>query len=602
MLSKHSDIPVRISVNLIALILTAAPNVSAASHQSTRSLTVRGVTFHFVRIFAGQFQMGSETGDSDEKPVHPVQIRHSFDMGRTEITVAQFRAFTEATGYKTDAERRGWAWLCPELDIAGPDRGLHWRKPGFPQSDNHPVVAISWNDAVAFCRWLARETGEQIRLPSEAEWEYACRAESPGDFAGDPDQMGWYDDNSNGATHPVGRKKPNAWGLYDMHGNAWEWCRDVWHYNYNAAPCDGSARINDDSLPDVASRRLLRGGAWCRPVGELRCSYRYRGTTLFRNCGTGFRIVRGVNKTRGDKDTSLHKELGSRDRVRNAALPEEHGRLWAVARQPAFTLYIDGVTFQFVRIAAGDFLMGSERDDFEKPAHRVKINYGFDIGKTEVTVRQFRAFVDATEYLSDAEKERWAWTRSAGKDWHPELGICWRDPGFEQTDDHPVTCVSWHDAVAFCRWLSRQAGEQIRLPSEAEWEYVCRAGSNGDYSGELNEMGWHRYNSGHRTHPVAQKRPNAWGLYDMHGNTWEWCQDMWHDYRHAPTDGSASVNADYFSPMLRGGSFINPPWWLRSACRMPNDPGCRYSYNQGFRIVRSLTRSKSPRSAPKQAR
>jgi len=165
--------------------------------------------------------------------------------------------------------------------------------------------------------------------------------------------------------------------------------------------------------------------------------------------------------------------------------------------------------------------------------------------------------------------------------------ICWWNLPFTQTDDHPVTCISWFDAMEFCQWLSQQTGMSIRLPSASEWEYACRAGTEGDFAGEINEMGWHRADSGHRTHPVARKKPNAWGLYDMHGNVWEWTLDMWHDnYEGAPVDGSPRIEAKTFEPIMRGGSFINPAWWLRSADHMRNNPGNRFSYNQGIRIVR----------------
>jgi formylglycine-generating enzyme required for sulfatase activity len=142
--------------------------------------------------------------------------------------------------------------------------------------------------------------------------------------------------------------------------------------------------------------------------------------------------------------------------------------------------------------------------------------------------------------------------------------------------------------MEFCRWLGGETGMGIRLPSEAEWEYACRAGTDGDFAGDVEQMAWHRANSGHRTHPVARKKTNAWGLYDMHGNVWEWCLDMWHSgYEGAPTDGSPWMDAKFFEPVMRGGTFINPQWWLRSANHMRNNPGNRFSYNQGIRIVRT---------------
>jgi len=249
---------------------------------------------------------------------------------------------------------------------------------------------------------------------------------------------------------------------------------------------------------------------------------------------------------------------------------------------------IQGEKFELVRISPGQFMMGSKRDIEEQPIHRVRIDYSFDIGKTEVTVRQFCAFIEATGYQTDAEKERWAWTRSGERDWDPEALICWWNLPFKQTDDDPASCISWFDAMEFCRWLSSETGMNIRLPSEAEWEYACRAGTDGDFAGDLEQMAWHRANSGHRTHPIGQKLPNAWGLYDMHGNVWEWCLDMWRSgYEAAPTDGSPWMEVKAFEPVMRGGTFINPQWWLRSANHMRNNPGNRFSYNQGIRIVRT---------------
>jgi formylglycine-generating enzyme required for sulfatase activity len=550
------------------------------SKEATLPFKVDDVPFELVRIPAGEFLMGSETGDSDEKPVHRVRINESFYMGRTEVTVRQFQAFVEATGYKTEGEKGNWsATYSPAGFPIVPGHAHHRRQPGFQQTQDDPAVCISFNDAVAFCKWLSLETGENCRLPSEAEWEYACRSGSHPDSAQHFDEMGWYRDNSAGKTHPVGQKKPNAFGLYDMHGNVWEWCLDVWHINYRGAPADGSPWLTEDYLPVAAIRRVLRGGAWCRRDFKLSSTFRYRGTPDFRSDGAGFRIV--CSATTVDQTPQVGK---------SAYRPPDKGNLSAGGGGNTADLMfsIHGENFELVRILSGQFTMGSKRDVEEQPIHRVRIDYSFDIGKTEVTVRQFRAFIEATDYQTDAEKERWAWTRSGERDWDPEALICWWNLPFKQTDDDPASCISWFDAMEFCRWLSSETGMSIRLPSEAEWEYACRAGTEGDFAGDVEKMAWHRANSGHRTHPVGRKTPNAWGLYDMHGNVWEWCLDMWHSgYESAPTDGSPWTEAKFFEPVMRGGTFINPQWWLRSANHMRNNPGNRFSYNQGVRIVRT---------------
>jgi formylglycine-generating enzyme required for sulfatase activity len=549
-------------------------------NRATLLLKVAGVPFELVRIPAGEFMMGSETGDSDEKPVHRVRIDESFYMGETEVTVRQFQAFVEATGYKTESEKGNWAATYhPAGFPIVPGHARHRRQPGFQQTQDDPAVCISFNDAVAFCKWLSKETGENCRLPSEAEWEYACRA---GDDAGPIEnigEVGWYRGNSAGGTHPVGQKKPNAFGLYDMQGNAWEWCLDLWHSNYQGAPADGSPWLTEDYLPQVAIRRVLRGGAWCRRYFKLGGTFRYRGTPDFRSDGTGFRIV--CSQMAVDQTPQTGKPAYWRPDKKNPPAGND-------GSDSDLSFSIDGEKFELVRISPGQFLMGSARDVEEQPIHRVRIDYSFDIGKTEVTVRQFRAFIEATDYQTDAEKERWAWTRSGERDWDPEALICWWNLPFKQSDGDPASCISWFDAMAFCRWLSSETGMNIRLPSEAEWEYACRAGTDGDFAGDVDQMAWHRANSGHRTHPVGQKTPNAWGLYDMHGNVWEWCLDMWHSgYKSAPTDGSPWIEAKFFEPVMRGGTFINPQWWLRSANHMRNNPGNRFSYNQGIRIVRT---------------
>ncbi len=173
---------------------------------------------------------------------------------------------------------------------------VNWRNPGFPQSDYDPVVCISWDDAVAFCEWAAKETGAHIRLPAEAEWEYACRAGTTGDQYGKLDEIAWYRENSGGRTHPVRRKKPNAWGLYDMQGNAWEWCSDTWNLYEGALKEGGPEWLRNAGL-DLQSLRPLRGGAWGLDKtdyrsGDLRASSRVPYPNVQSCNNSGFRLAR----------------------------------------------------------------------------------------------------------------------------------------------------------------------------------------------------------------------------------------------------------------------------------------------------------------------
>jgi formylglycine-generating enzyme required for sulfatase activity len=169
---------------LAALCVGAARSATTVeAGQDILRLDVGGVTFELVRIPAGTFLMGSNGGDSDERPVHEVSIADDFYMGKTEVTVRQFRAFVASTGYQTVAERQGAAWHMPAPDNSRWTRGCNWRSPPFEQRDDYPVVCLSYLDGVAFCAWLSARSGQPIRLPTEAQWEYACRAGAKGEGA-----------------------------------------------------------------------------------------------------------------------------------------------------------------------------------------------------------------------------------------------------------------------------------------------------------------------------------------------------------------------------------------------------------------------------------
>jgi formylglycine-generating enzyme required for sulfatase activity len=165
----------------------------------------------------------------------------------------------------------------------------------FPSGGKYPVESVSWEDAQEFCQKLSTLTKKTYRLPSEAEWEYACRAgtQSSYYFGDDENQLGeyaWYGENSNDQTQPVGQKKPNKWGLYDMLGNVWEWCEDDGHSNYNGAPTDGRAWIDNDNRSQ-APYRIKRGGSWFNYSRRCRCAYRDDLYPAGRLNNVGFRVV-----------------------------------------------------------------------------------------------------------------------------------------------------------------------------------------------------------------------------------------------------------------------------------------------------------------------
>jgi formylglycine-generating enzyme required for sulfatase activity len=212
---------------------------------------------------------------------------------------------------------------------------------------------------------------------------------------------------------------------------------------------------------------------------------------------------------------------------------------------------------ELVWIPPGSFTMGAENGRQDQiPMHRVTIKEGFYMGKYEVTQSQWRAVMGSNLSHFDGA-------------------------------DLPVESVSWEDAMAFIGKLNSQNSSYMyRLPTEAEWEYAARAETTGNFAGELDAMAWYNKNSGHHTHPVGSKKPNAFGLFDMHGNVWEWCQDWYHgSYDGAPPDGSAWLSgSEQKLRVVRGGACINDAFLCRSAMRLGFEPSVT-SYDTGFRVV-----------------
>jgi formylglycine-generating enzyme required for sulfatase activity len=260
-----------------------------------------------------------------------------------------------------------------------------------------------------------------------------------------------------------------------------------------------------------------------------------------------------------------------------------------------------------VVLPSGRFMMGSpehepQRESWkagtESPQHEVKIPRPFAIGRCAVTRGQFGAFITSTGHRTDGGA--YVWT---GEHWNKDPSKSWREPCFEQDDSHPVVCVSWNDAQAYVAWLSKASGASYRLPSEAEWEYACRAGTTtpfwwgstiapdqANYAGsaELYKGGGKKGEYRKRTVPAKSFEANPWGLYQVHGNVWEWCEDCWNDhYKDAPADGSAWTAGDCSRRVLRGGSWFLSPQFLRSACRFRYDSDFRYD-DIGFRVARTL--------------
>ncbi len=236
---------------------------SNSTPPQTSILAAYGVPYDFVEIPGGEFKMGSENGYDDERPVHTVRVS-GFRMGKTEVTQGLWKA---------------------EMGD-NPSR--------FKKGDDYPVEQVSWNDCQEFLKRLNKKTGGNYRLPYEAEWEYACRAGTTGDYYGNLNYIAWYDKNSNNSTHPVGQKKENAFGLYDMSGNVYEWCID-WFRLY-----DGSNQI-DPTGPNSGGYRVCRGGSWFSSGRNVRSAIRDRNHPDDRSRNLGLRLAQVISSPASKK-------------------------------------------------------------------------------------------------------------------------------------------------------------------------------------------------------------------------------------------------------------------------------------------------------------
>ncbi len=473
-----------------------------------------------VLIPAGTFSMGSNAaagspyfGDSTTQPVHDVTISQDFWMGEHEVTQAEYSA-------------------------------LMGSNPSYFVGPTLPVEQVSWYDAVAYCTALTAQemalgnvpVGYRYRLPTEAEWEYACRAGTTTEFnvGADiycTDAHFWYSFH-NGTTcgvtgtADVGSYPANSLGLYDMHGNVREWCLDA-NYAYSA----GAAT---DPLGTIGANRIIRGGSWDENSFWSRSAFRGNANPSFSNETRGFRVV-----------------------LAPILVPEP----------------IAGM----VPIPAGMFNMGSDAasgfpyygSSDTQPVHGVTISQDFWMGEHEVTQAEYQAL----------------------------MGV---NPSAFVGSSLPVEQVSWNDSVAYCAALTAQevalgnlpAGFEYRLPTEAEWEYACRAGTTTEfnvgadlYCADARFSQSHHSNSScgvSSTIDVGSYPANAFGLHDMHGNVFEWCLDSWSSYiAGAVTDPFVTGGSNR---VFRGGGWIVNSNFCRSAYRVFLGSGVPTNHI-GFRVV-----------------
>ena len=354
-----------------------------------------------------------------------------------------------------------------------------------------------------------------------------------------------------------GARGRNGFGLADMLGNVSEWCLDEFDMT----------QAHENLWTGYPRLRVLRGGSYnYGGPGNMRCASRHGLSPSSSICIYGFRVCVGVNLSGGT--TAAASTLPAR------ALKETEMQVPAETRVPALTanpkrgevctLPLGGsTTVELVGIPPGEFLLGSTKEEQawamangaaeryvksegEAP-RKTRIKDGFWMGRTEVTVGQWKEFVTATGYKTEAEKQGYVDSarRKGQPQWGRVDGLSWREPGFDAApqDNHAVSCVSWNDAVAFCEWATERerkagrlaAGQMVRLPTEAEWEYACRAGTQTKFWwGESEEDGKDRLNSNGKADGFGWVAPvdsfgsrgrNGFGLADMLGNVQEWCLD-----------------------------------------------------------------------------
>lgn len=263
-LSFNPEIPKNFLSSLAEKRIVSEETEQARLEQERRKIPLSPPTIgmEMVSVPKGCFQMGSNSGENDEKPIHKVCITKDYYLGKYEVTQGQWQK------------------------IMGNNRSY------FKKGNNYSVEKASWNDIQTFIRKLNNKTGKHYRLPTEAEWEYACRSGGKDQkYCGGNhvDGLAWYNSNSGHTTHPVGQKSPNGLGLYDMSGNVWEWVQDYYGENYYQ-----SSPINDPKGVSSSLYRSLRGGSWNSGQGGLRSAIRIRKTSNVRNYNFGFRLAQDL--------------------------------------------------------------------------------------------------------------------------------------------------------------------------------------------------------------------------------------------------------------------------------------------------------------------
>jgi len=499
-----------------------------------------GIKLEMVLIPAGKFLLGSPKDEKDRSPdedQHEVTITKPFYMGKYEVTQEQW-----------------------ESVMGG--------NPSRDKGAKLPVTNVSWDDCQDFIKKLNAKGKGGYRLPTEAEWEYACRAGTKTAYSfGDSITP----QNANcgmskiGKPVAVGSYIANAFGLYDMHGNVWEWCED-WYGAYPKGP------ITDPKGPVSGERPMVRGGGFEVSPWSSRSAARNRCPPERLFDYFGFRLVRTIGAESVTKPLENKPEVVMPVVELKGLLETPFTEIKAKSSQQTIAKSINrgveesddlgnGIKFEMALIPSGKFMMGSpkrEKDrDIDEDQHEVIITKPFYMGKYEVTQEQ----------------------------WESVMG---KNPSNTKGAKLPVTNVSWDDCQEFIKKLNAKTKGGYRLPTEAEWEYSCRAGTTTAYCFGDTITPKNANNAESKFYKpvvVGSYKANAFGLYDMHGNAWEWCEDRYGGYaKGAAIDPKGADSGE--RRVLRGGSFNVSARTTRSANRGSDPPGLRVN-NFGFRLVRT---------------
>ena len=485
----------------------------------------KDVKLGMVLVPSGKFMMGFkknpvdpfsnievEQPPQDELPQHEVTLTKPFYMSKYEVTQEQW------------------------FEIMG-------ENPSEEKGRKLPVTNVSWGDCREFIKKLNAKTNGGYRLPTEAEWEYACRAGTTSAYSfGDkitPKDANIFESKIDKPV-VVGSYKPNAFGLYDMHGNVWEWCED-WNGYYP------KGSVTDPKGPKPQNRRVSRGGSFYHNLLYARSSSRDGNSPSDTNHKLGFRLARTAEPEPEPAGVTKAKEIQKGVAKSLQKEVEEKTDLGI------------GIKLDLVLIPAGKFKMGSpESEDYRmdnETQHEVTLTKPFYMGKFEVTQEQWEAV------MGNNPSSR---TKGAKL---------------------PVTDVSWEECQEFIEKLNDKTKGGYRLPTEAEFEYSCRAGTSTAYSfGDSLSKSDANF-TGKSIKEVGSYNSNAFGLYDIHGNVAEWCEDWYGDYPvGAVTDPKGPATGE--SRVLRGGSFYSNESKARSSGRYRFTPTTRYD-SIGFRLART---------------